>query len=32
MLLEEKAIMQVHAANILIKIPIGKIVCEWFLP
>ena len=28
---KSKSIMQVLAANILIRIPIVKIVCEWFL-
>ena len=32
MFLQKKSIMQVLAANILVRIPIVKIVCEWFLP
>ena len=32
MFLQKKSSMQVLAASILIRIPIVKIACEWFLP
>ena len=32
MLLQKKPIVQVVAANFLVRIPVLKVVCEWFLP
>ena len=32
MFLQKKSIIHIFADNILIRIPILKIVCEWYLP